>query len=41
VHVPVLELLNRDGLADRLRIESTLDAAAELRADGGKVFPGG
>jgi MFS superfamily sulfate permease-like transporter len=31
VHVPVLELLQRDGLADRVRIEPTLDAAAEVR----------
>ena len=27
VHAPVLELLRRDGLADRVRIEPTLDAA--------------
>jgi MFS superfamily sulfate permease-like transporter len=28
VHVPVLELLRRDGLVDRVRVEPTLDAAA-------------
>jgi hypothetical protein len=35
VHVPVLELLRRDGIAGRVRIEPTLDEAAGLarRAD--------
>jgi sulfate permease, SulP family len=31
VHVPVLELLRRSGLAERVRIEPTLDAAVRDR----------